>query len=150
MEHSMKYLMITLLLLVAHIAKSQQQDVQLTVISNQKGAPAALNLAELKSIFMGERQRWRNGTKVVIALMKPNTATGKIISSKLYKMSSDEVNKLWLALVFQGKADSPVTFDSAEALENFVASNAGAIGIVEGNQLPADAQVTLIDGKKSF
>ena len=68
--------MITLLLLVAHLAKSQ--NAQLTVISNQKGAPAALKLEELRSIFMGERQRWRNGTKVVIALMKPNTAIGKL------------------------------------------------------------------------
>jgi len=140
--------MITLLLLITSFAKSQ--DAQLTVISNQKGAPAALNLTELKSIFMGERQRWRNGTKVVIALMKPNTETGKVISNKLYNMSSDEVNKFWLALVFQGRADSPVSFDSAAALESFVASNPGAIGIVAQNDLPADAQVTLIDGKKAF
>ena len=145
----MKYLMIILLILVAHLAKAQ--NVQLTVISNQKGAPAALNLSELKSVFLGEKQRWRNGTKVVIALMKPNTATGKIISSKLYNMSSDEVNKFWLALVFQGKADSPVSFESAEALENFVSNNPGAIGIVPDNEsLPANTQVTLIDGKKSF
>lgn len=140
--------MITLLMLGAFLAKSQ--DVPLTVISNQKGAPAALNFGELKSIFMGEKQRWRNGTKVVIAMMKPNTNTGKVISSKLYNMSSDEVNKFWLALVFQGKADSPVTFDNAEALENFVANNPGAIGIIPGDQPPADAQVTLIDGKKTF
>jgi len=79
--------MITLLLLAAQLTKSQ--NVPLTVISNQKGAPATLNLKELKSIFMGEKQRWHNGTKVVIALMKPNTETGKAISSKLYNMSSD-------------------------------------------------------------
>ena len=144
----MKYLMIALLLLLVLFAHAQ--DVPLTVISNQKGAPAALNLSELKSVFMGERQRWRNGTKVVIAMMKPNTETGKIISNKLYKMSSDEVNKFWLALVFQGKADSPVTFDNAEALENFVASNPGAIGIIEGDQVPANTQITLVDGKRAF
>ncbi len=136
----MKYILITLFLLAVQIAKSQ--DVPLTVISNQKGAPATLNLTELKSIFMGERQRWRNGTKVVIALMKPNTSTGKVISSKLYRMSSDEVNKLWLALVFQGKSDSPVSFDSAAALETFVANNPGAIGIVEENNVPENVQVT--------
>ena len=65
-------------------------------------------------------------------------------------MSSDEVNKFWLALVFQGKADSPVSFDSADALENFVATIPGAIGIVEQSEVPADAQVTLVDGKKAF
>ena len=147
-KRNMKYLMIALLLLVMHVAKSQ--DMPLTVISNQKGAPATLNLTELKSIFKGERQRWRNGTKVVIALMKPNTATGKVISNKLYNMSSDDVNKYWLALVFQGKADSPVSFDSETALESFVASNPGAIGIVQLNDATSDVQVTLVDGKKTF
>jgi len=140
--------MIALSLLVAHFVKSQ--DVPLTVISNQKGVPPVLNLAELKSIFKGEKQRWHNGTKVVIALMKPNTATGRVISSKLYNMSSDEVNKFWLALVFQGKADSPISFDSAAALESFVASNPGAIGIVQQDDVTSDVQVTLIDGKKAF
>ncbi len=140
--------MIILLLLVAHLAQSQ--NAQLTVISNQKGAPAELKLEELRSIFMGEKQRWRNGTKVIIALMKPNTEIGRAISNKLYNMSSDEVNKFWLALVFQGKADSPVSFDSPEALENFVATNPGAIGIVQQSEVPADAQVTLVDGKKAF
>jgi len=144
----MKYLMIALILLMTTVAKSQ--DAPLMVISNQKGAPPALNLAELKSIFRGERQRWRNGTKVVIALMKPNTATGKVISSKLYNMSSDQVNKYWLALVFQGKADSPASFDSVEALESFVANNPGAIGIVQQNDFTTDVQVTMIDGKKTF
>ena len=144
----MKYLITVLLFIIVNFAKSQ--DVPLTVISNQKGAPPTLNFGELKSIFMGEKQRWRNGTKVVIAIMKPNTTIGRVVSSKVYKMSSDEVNKFWLALVFQGKADSPVSFDSEEALENFVASNPGAIGIIQQDQPPTNAQVVLVDGKRSF
>jgi len=60
------------------------------------------------------------------------------------------VNKFWLALVFQGKADSPVSFESVDALKTFVASNPGAIGIVEQDDVPANTQVTLIDGKKTF
>ena len=148
MKRSMKHLIIAILILTANLAKSQ--DLPLTVISNQKGAPPALNLTELRSIFMGERQRWRNGTKVIIAMMKPNTTIGKVISNKVYNMSSDEVNKFWLALVFQGKADSPVSFDTVEALENFVSSNPGAIGIIQEDQLPANTQVTMVDGKRTF
>ena len=53
------------------------QATTLTVISNQKGSPASLKFAELKSIFMGEKQRWRSGTKITIALMKTNTPAGR-------------------------------------------------------------------------
>ena len=144
----MRHLMIAFFLLTVSLVRSQ--NMQLAVISNQKGAPALLKFDELKSIFMGERQRWHNGTKVLIALMKPNTNIGRVISTKVYNMSSDEVNKFWLALVFQGKADSPVSFESADALENFVANNPGAIGIIQESAIPANAQLTLVDGKKTF
>lgn len=126
------------------------QGGPLTVISNPNGAPAGLNLRELKSVFMGEKQRWRNGTKVLIALMKPATNTGRLISDKVYNMSSDQVNKFWLALVFQGKTESPVSFDSPDALVNFVNNNPGAIGILNQSDVPTDAAITLVDGKKAF
>ena len=75
------------------------QDIPLIVIGNQKGAPAGLKQTELRSILKGEQQRWRNGNKVIIALMKTNTPVGKHTSEKIYDMSADEFKKYWLALV---------------------------------------------------
>jgi hypothetical protein len=97
---------------------------------------------------MGEQQRWRGGSKITIALMKTNTPAGKNTSETIYGMTSDELNKFWLALVFQGKASPPNFFNSASELENFVAENPGAIGIVD--QVAANDQVKKIEveGKK--
>jgi len=129
-------------------SKATSQTTSLTVISNQKGAPSTLNYSQLKSIFMGEQQRWRSGTKITIALMKTNTPAGKNTSETIYGMTSDELNKFWLALVFQGKASAPNFFNSASELENFVAQNPGAIGIVD--QVAANDQIKKIEveGKK--
>jgi len=99
---------------------------------------------------MGEQQRWRNGTKITLALMKANTAAGKSTSKLIYGMSSDELNKYWLALVFQGKAQAPNFFNSADDLENFVSQNAGAIGIIEQAGASNDIKTILVDGKKSL
>ena len=126
------------------------QDVSLTVISNIKGAPAALKSSELRSILLGEQQRWRNGNKILIALMKTNTTVGKYTSEKVYDMSADELKKYWLALVFQGKADAPVFFNTTGELETFVAENPGAIGIVDETASAASTQVVLIDGRKAL
>ena len=98
---------------------------------------------------MGEQQRWRSGTKITIALLKTNTNGGKNTLQKIYGMSSDELNKFWLALVFQGKAHAPNFFNSAAELENFVAQNSGAIGI--SDQVNAnDVRIVMVEGKKSF
>ena len=126
------------------------QSSSLTVISNQNGSPSSLKFSELKSIFMGEQQRWKSGTKITIALMKTNTPAGKIASQKIYGMSSDELNKFWLALVFQGKAQAPNFFSSASELENFVAQNPGAIGILDKPIPDFEIKAIMIDGQKTF
>ena len=99
---------------------------------------------------MGEQQRWRGGTKVTIALMKTNTAAGKNTSIRVYGMSGDQLNKHWLALVFQGKAAAPNFFNSAAELENFVAQNPGAIGIVDQEPATNEVKTVMIEGKKSL
>jgi len=97
---------------------------------------------------MGEQQRWPGGTKITIALMKTNTAAGKNTSEMIYGMSSDELNKFWLALVFQGKAAVPNFFNSASELENFVAQNPGAIGILDQVAANDDIKTIQVEGKK--
>ena len=124
---------------------ARSQTEMLTVISNDKGAPA-----ELKSILKGERQRWRNGNKITIALMKTSTPAGAYTCQKIYNMSSDELKKFWLALVFEGKADAPAFFNTTAELENFVAENPGAIGIIDQQPVSADTHIILVDGRKTL
>src|SRR6476659_2729473 len=139
-----------IVLLFSPGAGVKAQVSMLTVISNQNGSPSSMKFSELRSVFMGEQQRWRSGTKITIALMKTNTPAGKNTSQKIYGMSSDELNKFWLALVFQGKAQAPNFFNSAAELENFVAQNPGAIGIVDQLDANDGIKTVLVEGKKSL
>jgi hypothetical protein len=129
-------------------ARSFGQET-LTVISNAVGAPPELKMMQLQSILKGEKQRWKDGTKVVIALMKTNTPVGSVTSKRIYNMSGDQLNKYWLRLVFQGTADAPTFFNSMDELEAFVAQTPGAIGVT--GQPPANAsRIITVDGKKSL
>lgn len=129
---------------------AEAQSSSLTVIGNPKGAPSELSFTELRSILKGERQRWSNGTKILIALMKTNTDVGRFTSSKIYNMSPEDVKKFWLMLVFQGKADAPTFFNTIAELQAFVSENPGAIGIVDAPSGSYDTQVVLIDGKRTL
>jgi len=136
-----------MILLFSNVSVHAQTEM-LTVISNEKGAPPELKLSELKSILKGEKQRWRNGNKITIALMKTNTPAGTYTCKKIYNMSSDELKKFWLALVFEGKADPPVFFNTVAEIQSFVAENPGAIGVIDQPLANADIHIVLIDGKK--
>ena len=143
-----RYLLIVLIMSISLFAKAQ--EITLIAVGNQSGAPSEMTLVELKSVLMGERQRWKNGNRVIIALMKTNTSIGKTTSARIYEMSGDELNKFWLALVFQGKAQPPNFFSSVTELENFVAQNPGAIGILDKPIPDPDIKAIIIDGQKTF
>lgn len=106
--------------------------------------------SELKAVLMGETQRWKSGKRILIALMKTNTAVGRTTSAKIYDMSGEELNKYWLSLVFQGKAQAPVFFTSVTELQNFVAQNPGAIGVIDKPVANAEIKALVIDGKTTL
>ena len=125
------------------------QDSTLTAISNPKGAPPEMKMSELRSILMGEKQRWNDGTKVVIAMLKSTTPLGEVISKRVYSMSGDGVRGFWARISFAGKYDPPNVFNNVSELETFVAQNPGAIAVL-GKPSGNDVRVVLVDGKKAF
>ena len=145
---AVKLLALIIMLFVSVTAKCQEGN--LVAVGNPTGVPTDLKLTELKSILMGEKQRWKNGTRVIIALMKTNTPIGKNTSSKIYDMTGDQLNKYWLALVFQGKAQAPNFFSSTADLENFVAQNPGAIGIIDKPATDGDVKAIMVNGQRTF
>ena len=125
------------------------QNTELTIIGNSKSVPSEMNIQQLKSVLKGEKQRWSDGTKVVIALMKTNTDVGTNTSEKLYNMTGNELNKYFLALVFQGKVKAPTFFNSVNDLESYVAQTPGAIGVLDkaNDKL---LKTIIVDGKISL
>lgn len=143
-----RYLAVLLLLFIGFIANAQ--EAMLTAISNIKGAPSEMKKSELKSVFNCERQRWRDGTKVIIVLMRTKTPVGKNTCSKVYNMSGDKVLRFLFGLQFAGKIDPPIFCNSEEELASFVADNPGAIGITDKVPVNPNIKITKIDGKNSF
>ena len=129
---------------------SVAQDNNLVVIGNQTGVPAEIKMDELKAVFRGERQRWGDGTKVVIAMIKTTTPLGNIVSEKIYSMNGDEVRGFWAGISFAGKFDPPNVFNTQNEVEVFVSQNPGAIAILGKVTNEPDVKTILVSGKKTF
>jgi hypothetical protein len=150
MERTMKKFIfnITLVLCVGLFASWSlpAQDSPLVVVGNNESVPATMDAGQLKSILRGEKLRWNDGKQVVIALMKTNTPIGNETSKRVYNMTGHELNKYFLALVFQGKVKAPVFFNTAPELEAFVAQTPGAIGILDKTD-EKSLQIIVVDDK---
>ena len=142
-------LILLLCQLLVSSAFRQSDDIAIAVIANEKGAPASLTMKELRAVLQGERQRWPDGTRISIAFMKTSTPVGALTGRKILNISGDQLNKLWLALVFQGKAKAPTFFNTAQEMESYVNSTPGAIGVVDA-AFATKARVLSIDDKKSL
>jgi hypothetical protein len=126
------------------------QENNLVAIGNQVGVPAEIKMSELKAVFRGERQRWSDGTKVVIAMIKTTSPLGKIVSEKIYSMNGNEVRGFWAGISFAGKSDPPNFFNTEAEVETFVSQNPGAIAILDKVITTADIKTILVSGKKTF
>lgn len=146
MKRFIFHITLVLCLWVAVPWSLQAQDSPLVVVGNKESVPSTLNAGQLKSILRGEKLRWNDGKQVVIALMKTNTPIGNETSKRIYNMTGNELNKYFLALVFQGKVKAPVFFNSTSDLEAFVAQTPGAIGVLEKAD-EKSLQIIVVDGK---
>jgi len=126
-----------------------QADSRLAVIISPQGTSGDLSASDFRKIITGEKQRWPSGTKVSIALMKTTNAVGEATARQVFRMSGNELNKYWLALVFQGRAKAPQFFASEADLATFVRDTPGAIGIVSQPAVK-DSKVAAVDGKDTL
>ncbi len=143
-----KILYIFLFFFVVSTARSQ--DSTLTVISHRKGAPPEMKMSELISVFLGEKERWSDGTKITIVLMKTTTPVGKETCRKVYARTGNSVLQYWNLQSFAGKTQLPMMFNSTDELEAFVAQNPGAIGIIDKASSIPETKTVMIGGKKYF
>src|ERR1700760_4229294 len=142
-----KFSLICMVMLCSISLKAQ--DNNLVVIGNQSGTPADIKMNELKAVFRGERQRWGDGTKVVIAMIKTTTPLGNEISEKIYSMNGDGVRGFWAGISFAGKFDPPNVFNTESEVETFVSQNPGAIAILDRTTTTPDVKTILVSGKKT-
>lgn len=146
-----KVLVAVSVLLYAGSLPVAAQDQQLNVIANTQSVPGEMNIEQLRNILKGERLRWDDGVSVKIALMKTNTPIGSNTCERIYNMSANELNKYFLAQVFQGKVKAPTFFTSKSELEEYVSRTPGAIGVSQNTALSGgEIKLVIIDGKKQL
>lgn len=127
------------------------QDVKINIIGNAKSVPGEMDITQLRSILKGEKLRWDDGQSIKIALMKTNTPVGAYTCQRIYNMSTNELNKYFLAQVFQGKVKAPTFFTSTVELENYVARTPGAIGVSkDASVIGDDLKLVVVDGRKQL
>jgi ABC-type phosphate transport system substrate-binding protein len=103
-----------------------QAEERLVIIGNKTGL-TELTLKEARDIFKGKMAFWKNKEEVIIVLPSPKSDDASGVANEIFQSSITGMQKHWLALVFQGRANPPVFVQSTLEAINYVNKNPGAI-----------------------
>lgn len=130
-----KQMLLMLLFLMILPAISLAADI--IVVANKNVPESQLTKEEVKAIFLGEKTKWSNDSKVSFVVLKTPEAQEKFMKDFVGKTPS-QFNNFWKQQVFTGKGKIPESFDNVKDLVDFVAKTDGAVGYLSNDDAPAE------------
>ena len=124
--------------------------VAIAVIVHEQVPVDRLSLAELRSVFLGERQLWARELAITLLTPPRGTPEREVLLEKIYQQRSEaQVQHYWFNKLYDDNAQAfPKITGSHEMSASLVRTIPGAIALVPADRIPKGVKVLLIDGKK--
>lgn len=116
-------------LLTAQTVAAATVPFDFVVVANGSGL-SEVTVPELRRIFRGEQSLWSTKQPVSVVLPSARAEFADLFARQTLGMTRAGMQRYWLAIVFQGRANPPVLQDSAADVLAYVQRTPGAIGLV--------------------
>jgi ABC-type phosphate transport system substrate-binding protein len=124
------------------------RGTDLAVVVNSDTPVTDLSLAEVRKVFLGQRQYWNPKLPVILLMRAPVARERDIALRVIYQMSEEEYTQYWVAKVFRAEVTSPPkSVYSNDMQYELVAAIPGAIGFVDARKVHPGVKVVRVDGK---
>lgn len=119
----------------------------LAIVVHPRNPIANLTLAQLHSIFLGERKWWTHRRRVLISTMRRGTPEHETVLRVLYRMDDHELEKYFLYQAFKGEASrSPAILRTPADVRKFVGTTPGAVGYLRASDVDDSVKVVRVNG----
>lgn len=150
--HRIKMLRIALLLAAALAVGSPavESGSSCAVVVHASVSIDNIAFADLRRIFLGDKQFWEaNNQRITILMRAPGAPERSVALEKIYQMSEAQFKQYWIAKVFRAEATSgPKIAPSNEMACNLIRAIPGSIALVSSAEVPAGFKVVKVDGRK--
>jgi hypothetical protein len=107
-----------------------------------------LSFAEVRKVFLGDRQYWNSNLRVTLLVRAPVARERDIVLRTIYQMTEAQFRQYWISKVFRAEsASGPKVVYSSEMATELVAAIPGAIAFVDAVHVPKGLKIIRIDGK---
>lgn len=138
-------------LLLAPIQKfSSAQSVgegDVAVVVNDDTPVTDLSLAEVRKVFLGERQYWSAKLPVVLLVRAPVARERDVVLRVIYQMTEAQFKQYWVAKIFRAEVTSPPKIVYSNDMQyDLVTAMPGAIAFVDSRNVRPGVKVVRVDG----
>jgi hypothetical protein len=145
--HMMKFSVCALLLL-AGLAPAADPKPEFAVVASADVPVDNLSMADLRKLFLGDRQFWPSNVRVALLVRAPVTRERAVVVWTICKMSESQFGQHWIGKVMRADCtNSPRLFPSNQTAIDLVRSMPGAIAIVNAAQVPKGMKILSVEGK---
>jgi ABC-type phosphate transport system substrate-binding protein len=127
---------------------AQAHDVDVAVVVQPETPVSNLSLAEVRKIFLGDRQYWTANTPVVLLIRAPVAKERNVVLKVIYQMSESQFKQYWIAKIFRAESVSaPKVVYSNDMASELVTALPGAIAFIDSRDVRPGTKVVRVDGR---
>jgi ABC-type phosphate transport system substrate-binding protein len=120
----------------------------LAVIVNAGIPVDELSLAELRKVFLGDRQFWSGDLRVTLLVPRPGSPEREALLSRIYEKSEAQYRHYWIAKVFRTEVTAaPKVVNSDRMAADLVRQIEGAVAVVSAANVPPGVKVLKINDR---
>lgn len=123
------------------------RSADIAVVVNPDTPVDDLSLADVRKVFLGERQYWSSKLPVLLLIRAPAARERDVVLRVIYQMSEPQYKQYWIAKIFRAEAAAPpkIVYSNDVQLD-LVAAIPGAIAFVDARNVRPGLKVLRIDG----
>ncbi|MBI3894402.1 MAG: hypothetical protein HY313_00580 [Acidobacteria bacterium] len=134
-------------LIIGRYVATAQSTSDVAIVVHPDVPVDNLSLAELRKIFMGDRQFWSSNLRVTLLVRAPVARERDVVLKTIYQMTEAQFRQYWIGKVFRAEAASgPKIVYSNDMATELVAGIPGSIAFVDASQVPKNVKVLKANG----
>ena len=130
------------------LAAAADDAIDVAIVVKPEVPVDNLSMADVRKVFMGERQYWNAGMRVTLLVRAPVARERSIVLTKLYEMTEAQYRQYWISKVFRADAATgpKIVYTNDMAVE-LVKAIPGAVAFVDAKKVPEGLKILKVDGK---
>lgn len=135
--------------LTLHAGEPQaKRSTDLAIVVHPTTPVDGLTFAELRQVFVGDRQYWTSEMPVVLLIRAPSSTERDAVLKTIYRMTEPQFKQFWIAKIFRAEtATPPKIVYSSDSTNQLVEAVPGAVAFMVASDVRPGLKVLRIDGR---